>query len=228
MPHCPTLSHRIPYPLAGEGGPTVSSGRVRGRGLPHPLIQLRLAIKIARLRILLPHGEKEGVSKASHPSPARGEGGDFQGCISFSRKGEGLFGQFRSNYLQHPIEISQNFVVPEPDQAKALRLKPRGALSIAFGRMLPTVHLDDQPRLETDKIGYVLSNRHLSPKLRALQLARAQRSPQPTFRIGCGMPHRSGARCEPASMIRHSPLTRSLRDHPLPRRGEGQAARLAS
>lgn len=195
MPKRTDNAHRIPSPLAGEGGPTVRSGRVRG---------------CSCFDTPLPASPSEHARKASHPSPARGEG---------------LFPKSSFDHPQYAFQIAQHLVVPEPHHAKALRLQPRRSGCIAFGRVLPTVYLDDQSRLEADEIGDIVSKRHLSAEFRSLQLARAQRLPQTTFRIGAAMPHRSGARHKSVSMFGHGPLTPMLAHRPSPARGEGYKAR---
>lgn len=221
------LAQIQPSPLAGEGGSAVRPGRVRGAATNSPLIQLRLAGRPARLRILLPTGEKEehlqgiasfahkgrreSASKASRPSHARGEG-------SFLNR--------RFDNLQNAVEVFEHLMVPEADKSESLCLQPGGARGISFECVLSAVQLDNQPRLGAQEIRDIAAERNLTAKLRPGQLPVAQGLPEPGFGIGLVAAQGSGARCMDVTICGHEPLTPMLAHRPSPARGEGDKARV--
>ena len=85
---------------------------------------------------------------------------------------------------QDAFDVSQNFVVPEPQHPIADTFEPRGPPFIGLAlAMLTTIDLDDQSRLLTNEIGNVTSNRLLPSPLR-FRLACAQLLPEPALGIG--------------------------------------------
>lgn len=96
--------------------------------------------------------------------------------------------QVTKNLLQHGRSLGQHLIVPEAQYRKSrfpqhltTRGIPRGLL-----QMLPTIQLDDQPSLQTSKIGEVSSDRHLPTKLMTVQAPVPEVAPKMPFSIGLG------------------------------------------
>jgi hypothetical protein len=81
--------------------------------------------------------------------------------------------------LENAVRVAQDVVVPEAEDAIALRFDEAGArfvISYGFG-MLAAVQLDDEPLREASEVGEVWADRHLPPPFVLRQLC-AQRAPQ--------------------------------------------------
>jgi hypothetical protein len=87
------------------------------------------------------------------------------------------------NHLQHAVEIRMHVVVPKSQDTKTLLPKPSIATCIAFRSMLSTVNLDNQSRLQTNEVGDVRPDRHLSSERGIIEAVRAQPVPKPAFGI---------------------------------------------
>jgi|GEM_PF-5566792 len=88
-----------------------------------------------------------------------------------------------SNALQNAIKILKNFIVPEPDDAIAMRFDKLGSHDIArAARVLPAVQFDHQLELATGKVSNKITNRKLPGKLDA-HLPCAKMRPQAAFSI---------------------------------------------
>jgi hypothetical protein len=68
------------------------------------------------------------------------------------------------DHLQHAIDIRMHVVVPESQDTKILPPEPSVTNRIILRRMLAPVDLDNQPRLQTNEIGDVAPERHLTPE----------------------------------------------------------------
>ena len=77
------------------------------------------------------------------------------------------------------LQILEHLIVPEPQQPKALLPEPLIPLFIrrCGARVLPTIDLDDEPRLQTDKVDNERTDGVLPPEPRACYLADAQLTP---------------------------------------------------
>src|SRR5690606_452437 len=89
------------------------------------------------------------------------------------------------NLGEHAVCISQDVIVPETDHSIPFALQPRRASYIAGAiRMLTAIEFDDQPAIGAKKIDNVMTDRHLSPKLKTEKGAVAQSHPETFFRFG--------------------------------------------
>src|SRR3990172_6785641 len=91
------------------------------------------------------------------PPPAGGGGGGGGGGSDALLHGI-------ENSLRHSLGIRQDVVVPESQDVIALSLQPARTLFIVRDllRMLTTLHFDDYPAFETDKIHDERANRLLA------------------------------------------------------------------
>jgi len=98
---------------------------------------------------------------------------------------EGGGAERRINDFDHAIRILQDVVIPEPHDAKILRLQPSGAHRVTHRSltMLTTIDFDNQASTEAGKIGDIRSERDLSPKTMTVDLLASQPRPQTHFRI---------------------------------------------
>jgi len=89
----------------------------------------------------------------------------------------GVF-QFGSEHLQHPVDVLEYLIVPDPDDAVAEPGQQGVPLVIcrALG-MLAAIDLDDQMPLTADEVGVVGTNGLLADEFEAAELAVAQLSP---------------------------------------------------
>jgi hypothetical protein len=82
----------------------------------------------------------------------------------------------------------QDFVVPEPDNAKTLALKPIGATlvvnSLPSFSMLPTIEFDDEAWAKAREIDDVIANQGLVTEAETSELFISQPLPKRFFRIG--------------------------------------------
>jgi hypothetical protein len=89
------------------------------------------------------------------------------------------------NHLQHPVQILQHFVIPEPQHAIALCFEGyRAALVLVRSAcMLAAVDFNDQLQFLAQEVGEVRTARMLAPKLEADEPAGAQSIPEPAFGV---------------------------------------------
>jgi hypothetical protein len=92
------------------------------------------------------------------------------------------------------IQIGQNIIVPEPDNAVATRVQPRrpGSILLPLHVVLPAIDLDNQPRVETGKISDEVADGHLATKLEPTDLPLPQGRPQLAFRVGGSLSQAAG------------------------------------
>ncbi len=134
--------------------------------------------------------------------------------------------------FKHPGRAPGNIGIGEADFLVSGGLDRGGPQSVGFGLVgvMDPVKLDRQPRRLATKIDDEPGDRRLPPELPAVNATAAQFLPQPHFGAGRGFPQVSGDcrfSLHHGPMVRadrrcNQPLTRSLRDHPLPR-GEGSS-----
>ena len=81
-------------------------------------------------------------------------------------EGEGLaFRQLFQNRLDDPVGVRQNLIVPEPQYAPTLLLKPNSAPPVVVAvRVLTAICLDDETMSGAGEIDDKASNRILPPK----------------------------------------------------------------
>jgi hypothetical protein len=91
------------------------------------------------------------------------------------------------NFCKHRIELLQDLVVPEAQDAVAARIQQFGARIVKFShrRMLPAVNLDDELFLQTNKIHDIRRNRILAPELESTEFTGPQTPPK--FPLGVGL-----------------------------------------
>jgi hypothetical protein len=90
----------------------------------------------------------------------------------------------------------QHLVVPEPQHAITFGLEEQSPLGFERQRavMLAAVDFNDQSSLVACKIRDVGAERHLTAELISTDLAQAQHSPDPAFRVRHVPPQRAGTR----------------------------------
>ena len=86
------------------------------------------------------------------------------------------------DFLLHPFDVGEYFVVPEPADSVAGALQRFGSngipsLSILV-RMGVTIELDHKARLKTDEVAYVFSDGVLPPEFEAGHLLTTKEIPQ--------------------------------------------------
>ncbi len=88
--------------------------------------------------------------------------------------------------FNHPLGVSENIIVPEPQDPEALGLQPSGTGLIFVGlkSMMAAIEFDDQFRRETNEVGNERTDGRLSAKLQAADLLAAQEQPKTTLGFG--------------------------------------------
>ena len=90
--------------------------------------------------------------------------------------------QLRQNMTADIVEMLQDFVVPEAQDAETFGAEEGVALSVVEAvAVLAAVDLNDQPGFEADKIEDVAAQRDLSAEFGASELAVAERTPEHGF-----------------------------------------------
>lgn len=162
-----------------------------------------------------PRGEGRGEGEmaaveystgAAHPHPTSPRQPSCQGFVSFSLEGEDFSSRekvsgetdFAVDRFQNTFDIRQDFMVPETDDAIAMRFhdaRPH-RVRATFG-MLSAIKLDNEPRARTEKIDNITIDGNLPAEFRSEKLSVAQAVPQQLFRFGhvsaqlsgrCGQP----------------------------------------
>jgi len=88
--------------------------------------------------------------------------------------------------MEHAVQLTQDGVVPEAQDAKAGLLQDFGSGGIICGLvgMLPAIQLHDQFGLEAGEVGEIAVDRDLSAELEAVELPVPQAEPKPSFGLG--------------------------------------------
>jgi hypothetical protein len=100
------------------------------------------------------------------------------------------------NHGPDALEILQNVVVLEADEAEALAFEICSPASVAFGGVLAAVDLDDQAPFRTQEIDDVAVDLHLLPEFDAIQLTAAQDAPEFPLGIRGVLAERSRSACQ--------------------------------
>lgn len=118
-----------------------------------------------------PTSPSQQAGKAAYPSPSREK-------VS----GEPQFG---ADGFNDAVRVHEDIMVPEADDAVAMRFDKRGARGVAVaGRMLSAVQFDHQSRPPASKVGDMRSDRKLTDEFEAVDLPGAQPCPQRLLRFG--------------------------------------------
>jgi hypothetical protein len=99
------------------------------------------------------------------------------------------------NFLTHALWHLHHVVIPEPEDAVALRLQPRCSpliISLLCLRVLPTIDFYDQLAGMPDKIRYVVSDRRLPAEMHSQRFQRSQYLPYLPFSFSRAIAQRSG------------------------------------
>jgi hypothetical protein len=90
------------------------------------------------------------------------------------------------DFLDDPVDVLENVVVPEAKDQIAGRTKRVGSQPIRLNclGMLAAVNFDDQLRLDRRKISYEGADRYLATKFDPLNLPVAQSRPQSPLCVG--------------------------------------------
>ena len=84
-----------------------------------------------------------------------------------------------NDHLKHSIRVVEHLIIPEPQNAKPLLLKPLVSGLIRFAvSMLPAIDLNDEAPFKADEINDVSPNRHLTLEFEALKSVGAQPIPK--------------------------------------------------
>jgi len=100
--------------------------------------------------------------------------------------GGGLFRKRALDGRDNAFQILQDVVVPETDNAPALRFEIAGSGFVIGGAciMLAAIYFDDQPFGARGEVRDIPADRHLPVEAHPGHLASRQRPPQSPFRIG--------------------------------------------
>ena len=93
--------------------------------------------------------------------------------------------QIVSDRCSDPLRVSQNVVVPKPQDAEALAPQEVCSADLLFrlAVMLTAIDLDDQPGLVTNEVGDIASDWNLATKPATIQLTLTEQSPQRALRV---------------------------------------------
>ena len=80
----------------------------------------------------------------------------------------------------HGNRLRQDLVIPEPEDAEALRLQPRAPLLVVrgLGLVMPAIQFQHESLLKANQVDDEPPQRHLSPKFARCQSAASQEPPQ--------------------------------------------------
>jgi hypothetical protein len=83
------------------------------------------------------------------------------------------------NHLQYAVHVFDDVVIPEPDDAPTVDLKPNRApaVCIVLRGMLSTIELDNEAVIGADEIGNEWTERYLATEFNAAEPAIAQARP---------------------------------------------------
>ena len=92
----------------------------------------------------------------------------------------------KQNSFLHGNRLRQDLVIPEPEDAEALRLQPRGPLLVVrgLGLVMPAIQFKHESLLKANQVNDEPPQRHLSPKFARCQSAASQKFPQFFFGVG--------------------------------------------
>jgi len=85
---------------------------------------------------------------------------------------------------QNALNISEYIMVPKPNDAEPLRFEKSGARCVTLETVVPTIDLDNELDIKTDKISYVRRNRNLPPEFCLENLSVSELRPQQGFCFG--------------------------------------------
>jgi hypothetical protein len=155
------------------------------------------------------------------PSPLVGEGGASRSEAT----GEWFlhFDELCQNVLQNAGWSLQHLIVPVARDSETFGFQDRFSLDVTLRRsVLATIDFDDDTFSEANEIGNKCLKWHLSPKFEERKSSVPKQPPHRRFSIGglvahflCKIADALGGRSM-AWRLRHEPLTRRLRRHPLP------------
>ncbi|MEA3002424.1 MAG: hypothetical protein QOH81_1212 [Sphingomonadales bacterium] len=92
--------------------------------------------------------------------------------------------------LKNPVHVRQHVAVPKAENAETLRSEILITRTIAFGRMLPPVSLDDQLILQATEVDDVRGDCPLPAEFVPAQPPATQFAPQHVLGVGCVAPER--------------------------------------
>lgn len=116
------------------------------------------------------------ISGVEHPPLTLPSREGDSGLVS----GEGDFFQDR---FDHTVGIGEDFVVPEANDAIAMRFDNLRSISVLLRRMLPAVAFNGEAQAPAGEVDDEVTNLMLAGKLNA-ELLRTQARPQSFFRFG--------------------------------------------
>jgi hypothetical protein len=95
---------------------------------------------------------------------------------------------------EHAFGIGQDVGIPEAEDFVSQRFKLASAVSVATvsPSMLPTVDFDEQPPPQAGEVGDEWPNRHLLPKMMAVDLSPTEKRPEFYLSVGLLFPESSG------------------------------------
>lgn len=101
---------------------------------------------------------------------------------------------FFQNSIKYSIEIIQNLMIPEPDDAITTLLEPGRPRLIrtALFHVLTTVQFDDQLFVKADEVNDERSDRFLATELMAVDIAAAKLAPEFPFSFCLVRPQLTG------------------------------------
>src|SRR5271163_2656800 len=110
--------------------------------------------------------------------------------------------------MMDTVEIIQDLVVPQPENAIALVLQELGSLGFPVRQVivLATIDLHDQSRIMTNKIGNVSADQHLAAELLRFYLTQAQYMPDLLLCLGHIPSQSARGYARPERVFLHFPI----------------------
>lgn len=100
-------------------------------------------------------------------------------------------GQSHTDGLRYALDVREDIIVPEAEDAEAFALEVLGSHTILFRGMLATVDLDDELGGQANEIGDIAGTRFLSPEFPA-ELSVPEMPPELALGVGCVGPQSAG------------------------------------
>ena len=116
------------------------------------------------------------------------------------------------------MEVRKHVIVPGAEDAKPPRPKMIGTSPVALHAMVSPIHLDNQRRFKTAKVGYILVNGPLPSELVAIEAPPAEFLPQYLLGIGCLSSQTSRVRADCSADDPHGSRYQEEDPHPTMKR----------
>ena len=150
------------------------------------------------------------ISAAQTPSPRRGEGWGEGARHSELFRAVSRDQQLLTDCFENSVQIGQNVIVPETQNAITISLDDGGSRSVAIRRVLPPVQFDRQPCAAAGEVGDVGIDLELTDELLAFEPAAAEVGPEPLLDVGLVGAELAGDRSQTLPSHRRTPSPNPL------------------